>query len=137
MPEISPEEGVQIGARLKEAVAEKRRQNLVAARAALVAKQARDKQTVAVAAAVDAGDVESWRESFQRGYLAMLCEPAVLEAVRRTLLARDPKAVKDVLGTLLPALVPQQQAQSTPTKVTFVSAVPRAEQPAIAVRVET
>jgi hypothetical protein len=137
MPEITPDEGARIGERLKAEVAEKRRTSLVAARAALEAKREHQALTVQTAAAVDAGDVESWRESFQRGYLAMLCEPAVLEAVRKTLLARDPKAVKDVLGTLLPALVPQERGQSTPTKVTFVSSVPRSgQQPAVAVQVE-
>ena len=82
--------------------------------------------------------VAELRELFERRMYGLLIEPETLQAIRRTLRSRDPKASRELLAVILSALMPHQKASSSgPARITFISKVDRSGVNTTATKIET
>ena len=78
------------------------------------------------------------KEALQKEWYGILLEPAVSKAIRQQLLSKDPKAMRDLLGAILPALFPHEKGSGGgPARVTFISKIDRSGVNTAAAKIET
>ena len=82
--------------------------------------------------------VAELREAFERKMYALLSEPETLQAIRRTVRSRNPKAARDMLAVIVSALFPHQKpSSSSPARITFISRIDRSGVNTAAAKIET
>ena len=78
------------------------------------------------------------KEALQREWYGILLEPKVRKAIRRTLLGKDRKASRELLATMVSALMPHEKHGSgAPAKVVFISRIDRSGVNTTAAKIET
>ncbi|TMB24191.1 MAG: hypothetical protein E6J71_01870 [Deltaproteobacteria bacterium] len=107
----------------------------VATAAPVAADTPADPETVSTPEQLSVAEL---REMFERRMYELLIEPETIQAMRRTLRSRNPKAARDMLAVILSALFPHQKPNGTgPARVTLISHIDRSGANTTATKIET